>query len=287
MGLFLAIRGDFMEIRLVATDMDGTFLDDDKNIPEENMKALRECAAAGIEVVPATGRAMKGIPEEIKNLPGVRYAITTNGAVVADLREGAIVDARRIPVDLAVRIMMIARTSPDDVMYDAYIDGVAYTLDCFFRNLERYVQTPGMVALVRKTRVVVPDNIEYVQKRNTEIDKINMYFTNMDARSRMRERLAEIPEIFVSSSIPNNLEINAAGADKGGALLRLAEFLGIKREETMALGDGENDLSMIKTAGIGVAMENGEKDVKAAADYVTVTNNEAGVAAAIRKFALK
>lgn len=276
-----------MKIKLVATDMDGTFLDDDKNIPEENMKVLRECAAAGIEVVPATGRAMKGIPEAIKNLPGVRYAITTNGAVVADLKAGVIADARRIPVDLAVRIMTIARTSQDDIMYDAYIDGIAYTMDCFYQNLERYVHTPGMVALVRSTRKVVPDNIDYVLERNTEIDKINMYFPSMDARSRMRKVLSEIPGIFVSSSIPNNLEINAAGADKGGALLRLAEFLGIKREETMALGDGENDLSMIQAAGIGVAMENGEEDVKAAADYITVTNNEAGVAAAIRKFALK
>ena len=102
----------------------------------------------------------------------------------------------------------------------------------------------------------------------------------------MREVLAKEPDILVSSSLPNNLEINAAGADKGSALLRLAEHLGIRKEETMAFGDGENDISMIRLAGFGVAMENGEESVKAMADYVTVTNNEAGVAAAIRKFVL-
>ena len=103
---------------------------------------------------------------------------------------------------------------------------------------------------------------------------------------RMRKILAEIPEVLVTSSLPNNLEINAVGADKGGALLRLAELLGIRREETMAFGDGENDMSMLRMAGLGVAMENAEDHVKAAADYVTVTNNEAGVAAALRKFVL-
>lgn len=88
----------------------------------------------------------------------------------------------------------------------------------------------------------------------------------------------------MSSSIPNNLEINAAGADKGGALIRLAARLGIPREATMSFGDGENDLSMIRMAGIGVAMANGEESVKEAADYITETNNEAGVAKAICHF---
>ena len=93
----------------------------------------------------------------------------------------------------------------------------------------------------------------------------------MDARKRMREELSKLPGILVSSSIPNNLEINAEGADKGGALLRLAARLGIARESTMGFGDGENDLSMIRMAGIGVAMENGHESVKEAADYITKT----------------
>ncbi len=276
-----------MGIKLIATDMDGTFLDDEKNIPEENLKALLECADRGIEIVPATGRTVRGLPEEIKALPGVRYAITTNGAVVADLKEGKEVNTCRIPTELAVKVMTMARESQDDIMYDAYIEGIAYTTEYFYTNTEKYVPTKGLVALVRKTRQVVPDNIAYVGAQGKEIDKINMYFLDMDAKQRMREALAAVPGILVSSSIPNNLEINAAGADKGSALVRLASYLGIKQEETMAFGDGENDFSMIRMAGIGVAMENGEESVKAAADHVTVTNNKAGVAAAIRQFVLK
>ena len=68
-----------MEIRLIAADMDGTLLDDEKKIPEENLRVFRECAARGIEIVPATGRTMRGLPDELRNLPGVHYAILTNG----------------------------------------------------------------------------------------------------------------------------------------------------------------------------------------------------------------
>lgn len=275
-----------MEIKLIATDMDGTFLDDNKTAPEENIKALAECAARGIQIVPATGRTIFAVPDEIKNLPGVRYAITTNGASVADLKEGTIISTCRMSAELAVKVMELARNSTDDIMYDAYVEGVGYTTDYFYENLEHYVESPGLVTLVRKTRCPVSDNIAYVKECGKEVEKINLFFVDMEARKRMRELLFTVPGIVVSSAISNNLEINADGADKGGALIRLAEYLGIKKEETMAFGDGENDLSMIKMAGIGVAMENGEESVKAAADYVTVTNNEAGVAAAIRQFVL-
>ena len=79
-----------MEIRLIAADMDGTLLDDEKGIPEENLRAFRACAAQGIEIVPATGRTMRGLPDELRNLPGVHYAILTNGAQVVDLAKNEI-----------------------------------------------------------------------------------------------------------------------------------------------------------------------------------------------------
>ena len=107
-----------MKIRLIATDMDGTFLDDEKQIPEANWQALLACAARGIQIVPATGRTVRGIPDRIRTLPGVHYAITTNGAVVADLKEDRIISTCRIPVDTALRVLEMARDSGDDIMYD-------------------------------------------------------------------------------------------------------------------------------------------------------------------------
>ena len=92
--------------------------------------------------------------------------------------------------------------------------------------------------------------------------------------------------VRATSSLYNNLEINASSATKGRALMWLADYLKIDREATMALGDGGNDLSMIQAAGIGVAMVNGLEEVKAAADFITMSNDEDGVAAAVEKFVL-
>ena len=183
---------------------------------------------------------------------------------------------------LAEKIMMMARTSSDEIMYDVYVGGIGYTMPEFYNDVYKYVSSEGLAELVRRTRDTVSDNIAYLKERGQDAEKINMFFRDMDARKRMREELSKLPGILVSSSIPNNLEINAEGADKGGALLRLAARLGIARESTMGFGDGENDLSMIRMAGIGVA--NGHESVKEAADYITKTNNEAGVAKAICHF---
>ena len=275
-----------MGIKLIATDLDGTFVDDKKQLIEENVKAFAECAERGIEIVPTTGRTMVGLPDEIKNLPGVHYAITNNGGVVVNLMTGERISECLMKPELAVKIMEIVRDSEDDIMYDAYIDGIGYSRFEFLENVVHYVKNPGIVDLVKRTRKPVEDNIAYVRSCGCGIEKINLFFPDMDARARMRARLAEIPGILVTSSLVNNLEINAYGADKGTALLCLGEHLNILKEEIMALGDGENDLTMIRMAGVGVAMANAEEQVKAVADHITGTNNEAGVAAAVRKFVL-
>ena len=103
----------------------------------------------------------------------------------------------------------------------------------------------------------------------------------------IRERLSEeFPGYAVVKGIPTNLEITVGGATKGNAILHLGELLGIKREEIMVCGDSQNDMEMIKAAGLGVAMGNAAPEVKEAADYITLTNEEDGVAAAIEKFVL-
>ena len=275
-----------MTIKLIATDLDGTFVDDQKQLIAENVQAFAECAAQGIQIVPTTGRTIVGVQDEIKNLPGVQYVITSNGATVVDLKNNTFISKCLMKPQTVLKIMELAQNSEDDIMYDAYVDGIGYTKQEFWDNLLHYVPNPAILDLVRRTRKPVPDSIEYIKSLGLDVEKINLFFVTEEARVRMRKVLAEIPEVIVSSSLPNNLEINAVGADKGGALLRLAEILGIRREETMAFGDGENDISMLRMAGFGVAMENAEDHIKAVADHITVTNNEAGVAVALRKFVL-
>lgn len=103
------------------------------------------------------------------------------------------IDSCRIPVALAEKIMMMARTSPDEIMYDVYVGGIGYTMPEFYNDVYKYVSSEGLAELVRRTRDTVPDNIAYLKERGQDAEKINMFFRDMDARKRMREELSKLP----------------------------------------------------------------------------------------------
>ena len=273
------------QIRLIALDLDGTLLDDQKRLSENNIQALAECARQGIQVVPATGRPADGIPKELRSIPGVRYAITTNGGAVVDLETGKRLSQCVLSNEQAVQILDIVRRF--HVMYDPYVQGRGITQPSFFEHMEEFGIGPAVQKLVRATRDVVPDVYQYMVETKNCAEKINIFLADLSDRDVLREKLSAVDGLVISSSMYNNLEVNAKDATKGNALLWLADYLGIPREETMAFGDGENDISMLKAAGIGVAMGNASDQVKGAADEVTLTNDRDGVAAAIRTWVLK
>lgn len=270
-----------MDIKLIALDLDGTLLDSRKRLSEANRQALSRCVENGIWVVPCTGRAVDGVPSEVKDIPGVRYAITTNGAVIYDMKEDAVMDTRMLPWELALEILNFLDVH--HVMYDPYIDRRGITEPRFFENLSAYGLSPELQKMVKMTRDIHPNIIEYVKKSHKPVEKINLFFPDMEERAKLRAELEKRDDILVTSSITNNLEINAPGATKGEAIHRLAAHLGIDVKQTMAVGDGENDFTMIRMAGVGVAMKNASIELQAAADYVTDTNDESGVASAITR----
>ncbi|MEY8356991.1 Cof-type HAD-IIB family hydrolase [Lachnospiraceae bacterium 54-53] len=271
-----------MNIKLIALDLDGTLLDSKKQLSDANRQALSLCIQKGIWIVPCTGRTISGVPAEVKGIPGVRYAITTNGGVIEDLEEKKVIDTRMLPWELALELLQTVDAYR--VMYDPYIDRRGITEPRFFEHLSEYNLSQELQDMVRDTRDIYPNIIEFVKKSRKPVEKINLFFADMEERARLRAELEKRNDILVTSSMPLNLEINALGATKGDAILRLASHLGIEREQTMAIGDGENDFSMIQKAGIGVAMRNGREELLAAADYITDTNDEDGVAAAIKRF---
>ena len=268
-------------IKLIALDLDGTLLNMEKKVPQGNYQALKECEKAGIQIVPDTGRGVGGIPPMIRELPGANYAITTNGAVVADLKNNKAIKTCGLSNEMIQRILNIAKKYHSAT--DPFIDGRAITEPASIDHMDEFGLSPEMQKLIRDTREVVPNVMEYVKTTGAEAEKVNIFMADLEEREVLRKELMAIPELSISSSMYNNLEVNAKGADKGSALLWLADYLGIDREETMSFGDGENDIPMIQAAGIGVAMENALDTVKAAADMITLKNDEDGVAAAIRK----
>lgn len=272
-----------MPVKLIAFDLDGTLLDGKKNIPEANLQALKTAAEAGVLLVPATGRIFTGIPETLRQLPGARYFITINGAYAYDAEEDRNLYSSELSVELCLRLIRYMDELP--VIYDCYQDNWGYITRSMFQRAGEFIPDPGIMKMMRELRTPVDDLAETLRQKGRPVQKMQMHFRDLAERDRQLKLVAErFPETAVSSSLPWNIEINSAGATKGQALKALCLALGIDLCDTLAFGDGTNDLDMIRTAGIGVAMGNGAAEVKAAADWIAPGNEESGVAAGIRKF---
>ncbi len=271
-------------IKMVGLDMDGTLLTSQKTITEYTKNVLMEAMAQGCYVLLATGRPVSAIPKELLYFPGMKYAVTSNGARIFNVETGECIYECLLSVDKACTALEILADYDD--LQEAFVDGVGYTKKACLDEVERYVSTSAGVLYMRSTRNAVESVIEKIKDIGQSLDKIQGIFISMEEKEAALQRISQIPEVVITSALGNNLEVNAVGADKGLGLLKLGELLGISREEIMACGDGTNDCSMITAAGVGVAMGNAPDEVKNIADYVTLTNDEDGVAKAIEKFVL-
>ena len=270
-------------IKILAFDLDYTLIDSKKRIPPENFEALRYAHERGAYIVPATGRIYQGIPDELRFLPFMRYFITANGSYIYDAAEDRAPARAEIPLEQTLDFFAFCDTL--DVLYDCYQDNWGYMTGDMLKVAPDIIPDAAVKKMIQTLRTPVPELKTYLREKGADVQKLQLYFTDMDLRARMLKELPRrFPNLAFSSSMPFNIEVNAPEATKGHALLTLCKLLGVDREDTMALGDGTNDLDMIQNAGVGVAMANGDPSVRAAADYVTESCNDGGFANAVRKF---
>ena len=206
-----------MDVRLIAFDLDGTTLVKHQFISEANQRALREAARRGMVLVPASGRMKDFLPQEITSLPGVRYAITANGAGVYDLETDQAVWQCLIPNEKARQVQ--ALLSEYDIFVEYYDGGRAITRR---GDPERAVAHFGIpeskLHFLTKDYRLEEELGEALRATGLQPEKINLPYIPSEAmRQELWQRLEGLGGLAVTSSIPDNLEINAAGADKGAA----------------------------------------------------------------------
>lgn len=272
------------KIKMIGLDLDGTLFNNKKEILPYTREVLQRAIDKGIVVLVATGRPWSGVPDELKDLTGMRYAVTSNGARVIETKTQKALLEHLLPVEKAKKILETARKY--DTLQEVYFEGRGYIEEEQFEKMYRYHKNPYMWQYVRSTRITVPDIMRFLDQLDKPVDKTQILFADMEERERAWKELEQDKEIVLVGSLGYNIEINGAGVNKGQALVELGKILGIEREEIMACGDGDNDEAMLKEVGLGVAMENAEEQVKKAADYITGTNEEEGAAKAIEKFVL-
>lgn len=262
-----------MAYNLIALDLDDTLLDADKNISSRNLAAVRDAQAEGARVIVASGRAYRGVLPYLQALGLHDYTIATGGAVTMN-PDGTV--AETDPISPQVTQAVIAWAIENGAYYQVYSgDGFMYPKRT--RYTDRYEANNGF------TGVHTPD---LAARTDIAAGKILLIDSAQNIDRWGRQLRAQFPSLLIQTSHPTFLEISSAHASKGAALARLANRLGIARENVMAFGDSEIDRSMIEYAGLGVAVENATEDVRRSADYITESAGSDGVAAALEKFVI-
>ncbi|MDN4071859.1 MULTISPECIES: Cof-type HAD-IIB family hydrolase [Fictibacillus] len=241
------------EIKLIALDMDGTLLNDEQEISEGNRMAIREAQAEGVHVVLSTGRSLMTCRDYAKSLELNSYLVTVNGSEVWDSNGN-----------------LIERT----LLHNDHIEAM-------MELTKKHSAQFWAVSTDKVWRETFPENCAEM-----EWLKFGFNIADDEVRKLVLEELAKNKELEISNSSLTNIEVNAVGINKARALDRVCRDLGITMDHVIAMGDSLNDIAMITEAGIGVAMGNAQDVVKDAADWVTGTNVEDGVAQAIRHWVL-
>ncbi|MBR5792154.1 MAG: HAD family phosphatase [Ruminiclostridium sp.] len=271
------------KIKLIALDLDATLLDSQKKISPRNLAALERARQMGVLMVPVTGRPAQGLPQAVLDLPGLRYAVTSNGATIRDWVEDRFLLEKHLTPKKSLDILDACWHY--DMIREVFREGVGYLTQADYEILrDRYLGTP-MWEYVMGTRQVLPGSLEdFLREDDRPVEELFFLTDSPESKEALRKHLSALPDIGFADPFPNDLEVMAGGIDKGEAFLWLLDYLGIDPAETIAMGDGGSDIPLLRAAGIGIAMDNALDYVKAAADHVTASCDEDGVALALEKY---
>ena len=270
-------------IKLIAMDMDGTLLSPDhKTVADAEKEALKQAHNAGIKLAISTGRTLSTVGDICSEVPEIDYIIFSNGAGIYDRNTDKIIYRNNMPPETAEKYLPFIKERSGFI--EMYIDGVAYALENEKQRIDYSLIPPVFKAMLGKG-VIITDDFGKVFGNNG-IEKVIFYMADPETCIEAEKYLKDEKGIFVTSSVGKSIEFTKSGTDKGDALRALCAETGITADEAMALGDAGNDIPMIEAAGYGTAMGNADEKTKQAAKYITLTNAENGVAAAIYKYAL-
>jgi Cof subfamily protein (haloacid dehalogenase superfamily) len=267
--------------------MDGTLLNSKREISEFNKEAIKKAHDKGVHIVVSTGRLFSNA-EAFSDLIGVKSpVIASNGAVVRGIDKKQIIYKSYLDARNCIKLLDIFTKHKVKPTFST--PEKSYTEDFKFKLLIEYARLKG--GIIRKTKIkYVPYYKQWLKILEQEKDNIVKCEIRCEDAAKLksiRKELEDMKEFDVVSFSHRNLEITNSDVSKGKAAEKLAQYYGIKREEVIAIGDSENDLSMIKYAGTGIAMGNAMEIVKQKADYITDTNDNDGVGKAIYKYVLE
>ena len=275
-----------MAYELIAFDMDGTLLDSNKEVLPSTVAAVAEAQAAGKTVAIATGRSPQMILDYRRILPGVRFATCSAGAMVYDLGENRALYVQPMENALVKKVIAEADRVAGAGNYILKV-GAADAIYMEERELAM-TERCGIgiyTGILRAAATLVPDAHAVALDPATRVCKMVLHFPKISLRDELHAALAD-EDLMISDCEVSSVEFTAAGVNKGSALERLTEVLGLGLSQAIAVGDAANDVAMLRAAGLGVAMGNALPEAVAAADVQVADCDHDGCAEAIHRFLL-
>ncbi len=270
-----------MKYKLVAIDMDGTLLNKNNEVSERTKNAIEMAKKKGVHIILSTGRVLKSALSYSRNLDLKNPIVACNGAIIVD-EDASIIYKRPIDNNKVKEIVNLARKK--NIYYHFYDESKFYSHVRVDEVLQFYNEGNENTSIDIE---VFQDIEEIVRLTDLNVYKFLFIDDNNEKLQDLRGELDKLEDISTSSSWANNIEAMGLNVSKGEAIRELCIRLQIKPEEVIAIGDSENDLSMLRFAGLGVAMGNGDESIKKQSDYITDSNDEDGVAKVIEKFVLE
>ena len=265
-----------------ALDLDGTTLNSQGKLSEYTKEVFLRAIEAGAEIIVASGRALGSLPEEVRNFPGIRYAITSNGAAVYDMKSGEAWRRWTLSPDSVDNILGLAQEAwiEKKIALETFIEGAGYADRAYVEDPARFGSpSQRAVRYIQNTRQPVGDMQVFLKEHRENLDCIDIISADSSELSILRKQIVEgVPGIMLTASVPHMLEIADMKAGKGNALVCLLDYLGISAEDTAAFGNAENDIDMMQVAGMGYAVANADPSCLEAADEIIPSNDEDGVA---------
>ncbi len=267
-------------IKLIAVDLDGTALNSQREMTETTRAALDKVGSQGINVVPATGRIMGLIPQEVLDLSGVEYLITCNGAQIFDLKsDKAIYENPILPEQLEVIEEIL---EPYDTLIHYYLGKETYIKDSNQNRLSEFMPDELVKLFYENSEFLNEEDLENLLKEHAPL-KIDYRINSIPPQERQEvfDRIKSIDGIEIILQEDGACEITHNNSIKGNALRILSNNLNIIPTEILAIGDSLNDLSMLTYAGKSIAMKQSNPVLKDKVDIITDTNDNEGVSKAL------
>lgn len=265
--------------QLIAFDMDGTLLNSRKQISEETRKAIRYAVRNGKVVALSTGRCLPELYEFLDVIPEVRYLICVSGGYIYDTAEHRFIYNNPLKTEDVKRILEVSRQ--EDCMVHMLNDLSIVSKSDVSRMEEFHMAVYR--PMYERVTTMVDDIYTYYEINLPQITKLNLYHRTETDRERTISRLSNLNIEVVRSEV-TSAECSNKGVTKGTGLLQLCRHLSIEIEETIAVGDADNDIEILKTAGHGIAMANANEHVKKICPVVVADNDHDGCAEAIYKY---